>query len=130
MKPIHAVLAIAAAFVLTTAVLVGCNGGPTSPNGGGSTGGSGSGNTPFESGTLNAPASFVRVFPTAGTVGYHCRFHVNMGMVGTVTVAASGADSAVVTASGTSFAPSTVTIKPGGHVRWNVTGGTHTVTSD
>ena len=130
-----AFLAIAAVFLLTGAALVGCNNykAPTSPYGGGSTsgsGGSGSGNTPFESGTMSAPATFVHTFPAAGAVGYHCRFHVGMGMVGTVTVAAGAADSAVVVASGTTFAPPAVTIRPGGYVHWNVTNGTHTVTSN
>jgi plastocyanin len=112
--------------------VLGCNGkSATNPYGGGSTGGTGgTGNTPFNSGTLNAPASFVRIFPTAGTVGYHCNFHQSMGMTGDVTVVSGAADSMIVTASGTSFTPATVSIRPGGYVHWKIAGGTHTVTSD
>jgi plastocyanin len=87
-------------------------------------------NAPFDSGTLSAPASFDHVFSSAGTVGYHCTFHVSMGMVGTVVVATGGADAVTVTASGMAFSPASVTIKPGGTVHWTIAGGTHTVTSD
>ena len=86
--------------------------------------------TGFNSGTLNAGASYSRSFPTAATIGYHCIFHRSMGMTGTVTVAGGGADSAVVTASGMVFTPSTVTIAPGGSVRWVMSNGPHTVTQD
>jgi plastocyanin len=129
--------AIVGASVLTViagVVLFGCSShnNPTSPYGGSPGGGGGGtgGSTAFNSGTLNAPAAFVHTFPTAGAVGYHCVFHASMGMVGTVNVTAQAADSAVVVAAGTSFTPSTVDIKPGGYVRWNVTSGTHTVTSN
>ena len=119
------------ATVALSAAILGCSSNkPTSPSGGGGGGGSSGGNTPFDSGTLTAPATFVRSFPSAGTVSYICRFHVSMGMTGTVTVTAGGADQATVTASGTTFSPSTVSIKPGGTVTWNVTNGTHTVTSN
>jgi plastocyanin len=133
MKRSTSVLVISAVLVIVAgSSLLGCSKGtsPTNPYGAGSTGGSGASNTPFDSGTLNAPATFVHVFPTAGTVGYHCTFHVSLGMTGTVTVVAGAADSAVVAASGTSFTPSAVSIKPGGYVHWNVTGGMHTVTSN
>ena len=133
MRPHRAVLVVAAlSIVVAGAALLGCSQStsPTSPSGGGSTGGSGSANTPFNSGSLNASAQFIRVFPTAGTVGYHCNFHVAMGMTGTVTVAAGEADSAVVTAGGTSFTPQTVRIKPGGYVHWKLTDGPHTITSN
>ncbi len=125
---------VSAALAVTVAgfALPGCSKStsPTNPLGSGSTGGSSAGDTPFDSGTMSAPANFVRTFPTAGTVNYHCRFHVSMGMTGAVTVVAGAADSVVVTASGTSFTPSSVSVRPGGYVRWSVTGGTHTVTSD
>lgn len=108
---------------------------PTNPygsstGGGGGGGASGNGNRPFDSSTMSSPATFVRVFPAADSVGYHCNFHRNMGMVGTVIVATGEADSAVVNLTGTSFAPSKVRIKPGGYVHWKVLDGTHTVTSD
>jgi plastocyanin len=140
MKSNQAHFVIAAVSLIAGLVLFSCSSStsPTSPYGGGSSGGSGSGgaggagsgNTAFDSGALTAPASFVRVFPAAGAVGYHCTFHVSMGMTGTVTVAAGAADSAVVMASGTSFVPAAVSIKPGGYVHWKVIGGTHTVTSN
>jgi len=122
-------LLAAAAWTLVVAGLTafGCSNSDNPTYGGGPTGGTGGG---FDSGSMTAPAQYVRTFPTAATVGYHCTFHRSMGMTGTVTVVAGGADSAVVTASGTSFAPATVSIKPGGYVHWKVTGGTHTVTSD
>ena len=121
--------ALTSALVVGVIVL-GCgkSSGPMAPYGGGGTGGAT--NTPFNSGTLGASASFDHVFPTAGTVGYHCNFHVSMGMVGTVVVANGGASSATVTASGTTFSPSSVTIMPGGTVHWTIASGTHTVTSD
>ena len=114
-----------AAFLLLA--LLGCGSSNSPTYGGGPSGG----NPPaFDSGTITAPAQFVHTFAAASVVGYHCNFHRSMGMVGTVTVVAGGADSAVVTASGMSFAPTAVSIKPGGYVHWKVTGGTHTVTAD
>ena len=124
-RSIRLMSALASTLVLSV-IVIGCgkSSSPTAPSGGG-----GASNTPFNSGTLTAPASFDHVFPTAGTVGYHCNFHVSMGMVGTVVVAAGGASSATVTASGTTFSPSSVTIMPGGTVHWTIASGTHTVTS-
>ncbi len=129
-RSIMLMFVLASALVLGV-IVVGCgkSSSPTAPYGGGG-GGGGASNTPFNSGTLTAPASFDHVFPTAATVGYHCTFHVSMGMVGTVVVAAGGPSSATVTASGTTFSPSSVTIMPGGTVHWTIAGGTHTVTSN
>ena len=123
--------AAAAVVILAGLALAGCKGysAPTTPYGGGTSGGSG-GNAAFNSGDLRGPATFVHSFATAGTVGYHCRFHRSMGMVGTVTVASGAADSAVVTASGTTFAPAAVSVRPGGFVRWKVVNDLHTITSD
>ena len=122
---------VTSAFVASIVVL-GCNGSsPTAPYGGGGGGTTGgSSNTPFNSGTLTASGSFDHTFPTAGTVHYHCNFHISMGMLGTVVVAAGAASSATVTASGMSFSPTMVTIMPGGTVHWTIASGTHTVTSD
>lgn len=123
MKRMKTTLGIAAAtFALLGGAVFGCSGDddPTGPGPG----------TGFNSGTLNAGASYQRTFATAATIGYHCTFHRSMGMTGTVTVVDGAADSAVVTASGMVFSPSTVSIRPGGSVRWAVTGGTHTVTSN
>lgn len=119
-------IAAIAGMLAAGAIAAGCSksSSPTGPTPGGS------GNTPFDSGNLTAPSNYVRTFPDAGSVGYHCTIHRSAGMVGTVVISSSGADSAVVTASGTTFAPATVTIKPGKYVHWKITGGTHTVTSD
>jgi plastocyanin len=76
-------------------------------------------------------------FPDAGSWGYHRNPHGSIGMTGTVVVSAAGADSDTVAVgvngSGGAafvFTPSTVTIKPGGHVRWinRSTMVNHTVT--
>jgi plastocyanin len=121
-------IVIAAVIVgLAGSSLLGCSksSSPTNPSGGGT----GSGNT-FNSGTLTAPADFVHVFPAVDSIGYHCNFHVSMGMIGSVKVVATGPDSAVVTANGITFSPSVVSVRPGGYVHWSIIGGTHTVTSD
>jgi len=89
----------------------------------------------LNSGTL-APGSpgavFKHVFAGAGSFPYHCNFHPDMH--GSVTVSAGGADSAlvsIVNTTATGFQPTTVTIVPGGYVRWiNVSAQSHTVTSD
>jgi len=130
-RSILGIAAVTSALVASIIVL-GCNSSsPMAPYGGGGGGtGGGASNTPFNSGSLSASGSFDHTFPTAGTVHYHCNFHVSMGMVGTVVVAAGGASSATVTGSGTSFSPASVTIMPGGTVHWTIASGTHTVTSD
>jgi len=126
--------ALIAAFV-TMLVAASCNqsGSPTSPYGGGSTGG-GSTGTRFNFGPFALGQSVTLAFPNAGTFAYHCTPHRAMGMTGAVQVDGSGADSQAVQigASGFTFAPSTAHIKPGGHVRWvNVSNlAVHTVTSD
>lgn len=84
----------------------------------------------FNSGVLRGPASYTHRFPNGGMFNYHCTFHVEMGMRGTVTVANGAPDSAVVLASGSSFTPASVSVRPGGHVRWDVPTGMHTVTSN
>ena len=123
-------MAAVTGLIVAGLIVLGCNNSsnPTAPYGGGGGGGGTTGS--FSSGSLTGPASFDHTFPTAGSFGYHCNFHVSMGMVGTVVVAAGGASTATVTASGTSFSPSSVTIMPGGTVHWTITSGTHTVTSN
>lgn len=79
--------------------------------------------------TLQQGGSFAHTFAAAGTFPYHCTIH--SGMAGSVTVAAAGPDSAVVTIIGSAFAPQSATVKTGGYVRWvNNDGVPHTVTSD
>ena len=115
-----------------------CYNAPTSPygGGGGSAGGGGGvgGGTTFNLGPFGVSQSAKFTFPNAGTFGYHCIPHRAMGMVGTVQVDGSGADSLVVqiAASGLTFSPATAHIKTGGYVRWvNASGATnHTVTSN
>jgi len=123
-QPAVLAAALSLAVALAGGTLAGCSEGndpaPTAPGPG----------TGFNSGNITAPGDYVRTFATADTIGYHCIIHLSMGMVGTVRVADGGADSAVVIASGATFNPATVTIKPGGSVHWRITGGTHTVTSD
>jgi plastocyanin len=40
----------------------------------------------FESDAMTTPAHFERTFEEKGTFPYHCDFHCEMGMVGTVVV--------------------------------------------
>jgi len=88
----------------------------------------GAGPEVFDSGALSTVgASFSHVFATGSP--YYCQFHAAVGMTGTVNVSGAGADSALVTVSSNVFTPSSVTVKPGGTVRWVWNGGFHTVTS-
>ncbi|MGB7746222.1 MAG: Ig-like domain-containing protein [Verrucomicrobiia bacterium] len=63
----------------------------------------------------NSPHSFTNTFTSAGTFPYHCTIHVNLGMKGTIIVAAANLPPTVsITnpASGTVFAaPANVTIQ-------------------
>jgi plastocyanin len=101
---------------------------PMAPSSGGTTAG------PLHLGPFAIGQSAEFTFTTAGSFGYHCIAHRNMGMVGTVQVDGSGVDSLVVliAPASFSFAPPTAHIKPGGYVRWvNASSLTnHTVTSD
>jgi plastocyanin len=87
----------------------------------------------FDSGDLgtSGPSSmFVHRFATAGSFSYKCKYHFASGMTGTVTVAATGADSILIPMAGMSFgAPSPpFPLKTGGYVKWTNTSGLHTVT--
>jgi LPXTG-motif cell wall-anchored protein len=44
----------------------------------------------FNSGNLNPGQSFSHTFTAPGTYAYHCQYHVQLGMVGTVIVTGSG----------------------------------------
>jgi plastocyanin len=46
----------------------------------------------FDSGTLSGGQSFSFNFTKPGTYNYHCNFHVNSGMVGTITIPGSAHD--------------------------------------
>ena len=77
-------------------------------------------------------------FVDAGSWDYHCAPHQLMGMTGTVIVSAGAtadSDTVAVGVDGSGvehmvFTPSSVTIKPNGHVRWvnRSTSPVHTVT--
>jgi plastocyanin len=121
------------AALLCIAAVTGCSGAggySTAPVGGGSNGG---GNL-FNLGPFAIGQSAQLTFSNAGTFPYHCITHRSVGMVGTVQVDASGADSVLVQigASGDRFTPALAHVHAGGHVRWvNVSSMTnHTVTND
>ncbi len=62
----------------------------------------------WDSGTLNPGQSFSHTFAAAGTFPYHCDFHQNIGMVGTITVNAAPVPPAItsaLSASGTVGSP-------------------------
>jgi plastocyanin len=111
---------IFALLLVTSATALSCSKdkSPTTPGGGTTV-------EPFESGTLGPGASFLHTFTTAGTYAYHCRIH--SGMTGTVIVAPGPNDSVVVNTSGMTFVSSTVSVNPGGYVRWQISGTSHTV---
>lgn len=135
------------AGVMTAFMFAGCSskGGttyPTAPPGGGGGGGGGGGAaTTFNFTFVSSGETHRFTFPTAGAVAYHCLPHESSGMVGSVNVSASAtADSDSVAVGWTSagvpglgFFPSSVSIKPGGHVTWyrpaNVAMTNHTVTA-
>jgi len=133
-RPRRARALILAAFLVLIAACSKSNS-PTSPYGGGGGGGGGVPGTQFNFGPFAVGQSVRHDFASAAVFGYHCIPHQAMGMVGTVTVDAAGADSLVVqigSGGGFTFTPSNAHIKPGGYVRWvNVSNSSvHTVTSD
>lgn len=93
------------------------------------------GNPVLNSGTIATNGSFQQAFADSGAFSYHCSLHPCMTH-GTVTVTASGADSALVnilTPGGGcpgGYTPLAVSVKPGGTVRWANQSVPHTVTSD
>ncbi|MCC6350472.1 MAG: hypothetical protein IT347_12865 [Candidatus Eisenbacteria bacterium] len=123
-------LALAALASLALVVVLGCGGGgskSTNPGGGG-------GGPAFDLRFTSTGTSQTFVFTPAGSWAYHCIPHGSSGMTGTVVVDANSAnDSALVTVGPSNtltFSPASVTIKPGGVVRWvNASSMTnHTVT--
>jgi len=106
---------LAAAVSLVSCSSSGSGGSPTSPGGGGGT-------VSFSFTFPSVGSSSSQVFATAGNYAYHCNAHQGVGMTGAVVVDASSAvDSAIVnvgSGSNNVFEPSSVTIKPGGLVRW------------
>jgi plastocyanin len=116
--------------VAVTALVSGCSkkDSPTAPSGGG--GGGGTSET-FASGNFTSGV-FVHTFGTTpGTYSYRCTLHATMGMTGEVIVDAGSAnDSAFVTINSMTFGPSSISVKPGGYVKWENGGsaGIHNVT--
>jgi plastocyanin len=115
-----------AAALLLPLSLAGCNGsskGPTTPPA----------SLELNSGAIPPGVVYQHTFASAGTYPYHCTIHAAMTGNQVVVDAGSAVDSAVVSIvsmSAPGFSPSSVTIKPGGHVRWiNAHTTTHTVTS-
>jgi plastocyanin len=105
------------ALAFSVLAVAGCGGGGSSKSTGPGTGGGPTFDLHFPD--QNTSQQFT--FADAGTWGYHCTAH--SGMDGTVIVdAGSGNDSAVVQVSNASmdlaYFPNTVSIKPGGHIRW------------
>ncbi len=127
----NGIMAFLALLTLALAVVLGCGGGSSSST---NPGGGGGGGPTFD---LHFPATGASQrfdFADAGTWDYHCTPHGNQGMTGTVAVSASASDDSAVVQVGPGnalvFSPSSVTIKPGGYVRWvNASSMTiHTVT--
>lgn len=98
---------------------------PSGPGGGGG--------LEINSGNVPPGGVYQHVFAGTGTFPYHCTIHPVMTGNSVTVSASSSNDSAlvqIVSSSAPGFDPSSVTIKPGGHVRWiNVHTVTHTVTS-
>ena len=93
----------------------------------------GGGAPELNSGNIPGGGVFKHTFATVGTFPYHCAIHA--AMTGNQVVVSSGStnDSAfvqIVSLTAPGFSPPSVTIRPGGYVRWiNTLGGVHTVTS-
>ena len=118
----HARTTLVLALAVVGGLAAGCSksSAPTPPGGGGTGGG-----PTFDFHFASIGESHSQVFSTAGSFPYHCTVHGSSGMTGTVTVDNSSVnDSATVkvgsdgVSSAFSFTPSSVTIKPGGTVRW------------
>jgi len=117
----RALLVLAALFSFALLVIIGCGGGggsssPTNPGGGGG-----------PSFDLHFPATGASqsfTFTQAGTWVYHCTPHGSQtsGMRGEVVVDMGSANDSALVAVGESntltFSPASVSIKPGGTVRW------------
>lgn len=87
----------------------------------------------FDSGLHNAGFVFVRKFLTVGDMPYYCIPHAASGMTGMVVVSSNASTDTVDVTVGPSgahaFAPATITVGVGGHVRWSWASSNHTVTS-
>ncbi|MGH2651239.1 MAG: multicopper oxidase domain-containing protein, partial [Actinomycetota bacterium] len=92
----------------------------------------GSGTPAFDSGDLENGDTFEIAVGGSGQYGYHCQHHPEMH--GTIHVAPGGlalATVGILDLPDRRFDPQTVTVQPGGRVRWEHRGSlTHTVTED
>ncbi len=125
-RPMLASVAVRAALILTlVAAAAGCASKTSSPGGG-----VGSPAKELDSPDIASGTDFSHRFSTAGTFGYHCKYHAVM--TGSVDVNASAVDSVVTVTISTSTGPfPAASVKPGGTVTWhNGTAMTHTVTSN
>ena len=81
-------LFLAATSILFVLSLMACSSSTGGDGNGGGGGGGGGGGQEFASGDLGNGASFTHVFNNVGTFDYFCRYHVAVGMSGTIVVAA------------------------------------------
>lgn len=120
-------------LVVAVTVLASCSSGGGPPAAPGGPGPAPTAPAPFDLSFPRSGHSERLDFPNAGSFGYRCRKHGSSGMAGGVMVSAGGLDSVVVSvgSGGNVFSPASVTIKPGGYVRWvNASSRSdHTVTS-
>jgi len=126
---------LAAAALITFAIVAGCSGKSSSPTAPGGGGGGGGTSATIHSGNI-APngGSFSFTFPDSGTTNYHCSLHAAMQGNSITVTSGSANDSVVVqivSATTPGYSPSSANVKPGGTVRWvNVHTMTHTVDND
>jgi plastocyanin len=76
----------------------------------------------WDSGDIVTGSSFSQVFTTTGTFPYHCKYHVNLGMTGTIIVAAPPVITSALTASGSVGVPFSYTIVASGATSFSATG--------
>ena len=133
--PIRYLIPLAALVLLGALAFAGCSKKPTAPYGttgstGGGGGGTGGTTESFDSGLFSS-GEFVHTFANSGDFGYHCVLHgtPTSGMRGTVHVVAGAADSPSVAVGSNFYNPATVSVKPGGYVKWVASGSTHSVTT-
>ena len=125
----RSILLAAATLILVTVALTGCSKKDSGPTGPGSS-------VTFNSGNILSGLGFQFVFATEGHYAYHCAIHTQMQS--TIHVVAGGLDTLhvnIANSTSSGFQPVAVggetNVRPGGRVIWtNVTGQTHTVTSD
>ncbi len=76
----------------------------------------------WDSGNILTGTSFSRTFPTAGTFPYHCFYHQNIGMVGTIVVATPPVITSSLAVSGSIGVPFAYSIIAAGATSFGATG--------